>query len=133
MFKKLSAITLAALLLNTVGAGTIYARTQDDKQARHVEKVKDAVRRVGVGEKARVEVRLYDKTKLGGYVREAGADSFVVVDKKTGAANTVAYQQVKQIKGQNLSTGAQVAIGFGVAAALTVLVITLLHALPIMG
>jgi len=53
---------------------------------------------------------LRDKTKLKGYVQEIAEAHFVVIDDRTGAVTTVAYPQVKQIKGNSLSTGAKIAI-----------------------
>lgn len=38
------------------------------------------------------------------------------MDVKTGAATTVPYPQVKQVKGNNLSTGTKIAIGLGIVA-----------------
>ncbi|HXT62958.1 MAG TPA: hypothetical protein VN696_07980 [Pyrinomonadaceae bacterium] len=67
--------------------------------------------KLGTGTAARVEVKLRDKTKLRGYVEQVADDHFVVVDEKTGATTTVAYPQVKQVQGNNLSTGAKIAIG----------------------
>ncbi len=64
-----------------------------------------------------------DKTKLEGYVSAVGDDSFVVTDIKTGVATTVAYPQVKKVKGNNLSTGAKIAIGVGIAAVVLVVII----------
>lgn len=84
---------------------------------RRAEKVKAGVRKLGAGESARVNLKLRDGARLKGYVREAGEDSFVVVDRKTGAATTVSYEQVSQVKGDGLSTGAKIGIGFGIAAA----------------
>ena len=40
----------------------------------------------------------------------------------TGATTPVAYPQVKQIKGNNLSTNAKIAIGAGIAAAAFVII-----------
>ena len=87
-----------------------------------VEKVRESVRRLGTGETARVEVRLRDKTKLKGYIDEAGENSFVVVD-ASGASHTVLYPQVKKVKGNNLSTGARIAIGVAIVAAILTLAV----------
>ncbi|HEV3469965.1 MAG TPA: hypothetical protein VG148_11635, partial [Pyrinomonadaceae bacterium] len=84
--------------------------------------VREGVGRLGVGEGARVEVRLRDRRKLKGYVSEAGAEHFVVRDSR-GAATVVAYPDVAQVKGQNLSTGTKVAIGAGIAATAVILFI----------
>ena len=123
MFKKLLSIALAALLLNSIGIRLVYADSKEEKQARFVEKVKANVLKLGTGETARVKVRLRDKTKLEGYVSAIGEDDFTVTDLKTGAATTVTYPQVKSVKGNNLSTGAKIAIGVGIAAAVIFIIL----------
>jgi hypothetical protein len=72
------------------------------------------VSKLGTGPAARIQVKLRDKTKLKGYVSEAGEDSFVVVDEKTGATSRVPYPQVQQVKGNNHSRAVEIAIGVGV-------------------
>lgn len=47
---------------------------------------------------------------MKGYVQEIAEDHFVVVDDRTGLTTAIAYTQVKQVKGNNLSTGAKIAI-----------------------
>ena len=84
--------------------------------------MKRAVLSLGTGERALVKVGLRDGTRLEGYVAAAGDSSFTVVSTRTGAATAVAYPQVGQVKGHNLSTGAKVAIGVGIV----VLVIAIL-------
>lgn len=120
MLKKVLSLVLSGLLINAVAVSSPYARSQDE-QARNIEKVKENVRKLGVGEEARVEVKLHDGRKLKGYIQEAGEDNFTVIDSKYGTATTVAYSQVKQIQGRNRSTAAKVGInvakGVGVVAA----------------
>ena len=82
--------------------------------------------KLGTGAAAHVEVKLRDKTKLKGYVSEANEDSFVTVDEKTNATSTVAYSQVQQVKGNNLSTAAKIAIGVGVILLPIVIVVLLI-------
>ena len=89
--------------------------TDSEKETKLVEKVKAGITKLGTGPNARIEVKLRDKTKLRGYVSELSDGHFVVVDEKTGAATQVAYPQVKQVRGNNLSTGAKIAIGIGIA------------------
>ena len=122
MIKKFVSILLAVLLLNA-GMGTVYAKTNTEKEARYAEKVKQAIAKLGTGETALVKIKLRDKTKLEGFIRTIGDDSFGVTDIKTGVATTVAYPQVKQVKGNNLSTGAKIAIGVGIAVAILVVII----------
>ncbi len=65
MLKKVLSLMVAGLLINAVAFRSAYARPQDD-QARNIEKVKENVRKLGVGEDARVEVKLQDGRKLKG-------------------------------------------------------------------
>jgi len=60
-------------------------------------------------------IKLRDGKKLKGYVAQIADDHFVVVDVKTSAPTAVPYPQVKQVKGNNLSTGAQIAIAVIIA------------------
>lgn len=117
MFKQLVSLALVALLINLAGATPAYAATKAEKQARFAEKVKADVLKFGTGDAARVKIKLRDKTRLAGYISSSDGESFTVVDTKTGMATTVAYPQVKSVKGNNLSTGAKIAIGVGIAAA----------------
>jgi len=122
MIKKFVSLILAVLLLNA-GMGTVYAKPNTEKEARYAEKIKQAIAKLGAGETALVKIKLRDKTKLEGFVSAVGDDSFVVTDIKTGVATTVAYPQVKKVKGNNLSTGAKIAIGVGIAAVVLVVII----------
>jgi hypothetical protein len=123
MFKKLLSLSLIVLLTNLIGMTPVYASTKEEKQARFAEKVKLNVRKLGSGEAARVKVKLLDKTKLEGYISDAGEETFTVKNPKTGMATTIAYLQVKSIQGNNLSTGAKIAIGVGIAAAIIFIIL----------
>ena len=105
---------VVVILLNVSGVSSVYARSKEEQETRLAEKVKEGIHKLGTGAEARVAVKLRDKRKLKGYVSEAGEDSFVIVDEKTRASSTVTYSQVKQVKGNNVSTAAKIAIGVGV-------------------
>jgi hypothetical protein len=122
MFKKLLALSLVALLINLT-ALPAYAASKEEKEARFAEKVKANVMKVGTGEAARVKIKLRDKTKVAGYIKTADDEGFTVVDSKTGIATTIAYPQVKSVQGHNLSTGAKIAIGVGIAAAIIFIIL----------
>ncbi len=111
---------LAVLLFTTANVNIAYARSNEEKDARIAAKVKEGVSKLGVGKEAQVEVKLRNKTKLKGYISEAGEDSFVVINAKTGESSTVIYPSVKQIKGNNHSLGVQIAIGVAITAAILV-------------
>ena len=123
MWRRILSLVLVGLLIHCAGARVVYAGSKEEKQARFTEKVKSSIARLGTGEDARVQVKLQDKTKLKGYVGEAGGKDFVIVEPKTGATTRVAYAQVKQVTGHNLSTGAKVAIGLGIVAAVLVILL----------
>lgn len=113
MLKKYLAFVLISLL---VAIPSVGAKSKADKEAQQTEKIKTALLQLGTGQEARVSLKLKDKTKVAGYIRAAGAESLVVVDATTGAATTVPYPTITQVKGNNLSTGAKVAIVLGIVA-----------------
>ena len=123
MLKKVLSLALVALIINTAGAHPVFAASKAEKEARFIEKVRTGIGKLGTGADARVEVKLRDRTKLKGYVGEAGSESFVVVDAKTGAATTVPYAQVGRVRGNNYSTGVEIAIGIGLIVGIILLVV----------
>ena len=126
MFNRiLSFMLTGSMILTMATAPSVLAKSKAEKEAERAEKVKAGVARLGVGKEARIAVKLRDKTRVSGYISQADEDSFVVTDVKTGAATEVAYTDVTQAKGQNLSTGATIAIAVGLAVFVTMLVIYL--------
>jgi len=125
MFRKALSLVLVGFLFGVAGLRLAYAGAKEEKETRFAEKVKEGISKLGTGVEARVEVKLRNKTKLKGYVSEASEDSFVIVDEKTGTTSTVSYAQVKQVKGKNLSTAAEIAIGVGVILLPIVIVVLL--------
>jgi hypothetical protein len=120
MFKKVCSVVLSALLLQAA-AVPAFAATSAEKEARRAEKVRTQLAKLGTGTDARIRLVLRDKTKLEGYVSEAGASTFAVTD-RAGKTTTVDYSQVGKAQGHNLSTGAKVAIGIGIGAGITLLI-----------
>ena len=123
MLKKICRVVLAALLLQSVAVPAL-AKSAAEKEARRAEKVRTQLAKLGTGKGARVRLELRDKTKLEGYINEAGAESFVVTD-SAGKTTAVAYPQVRKAQGNNLSTGAKIAIGVGIGAGVTLLIVLL--------
>ena len=123
MFKRIIAAVLTGLLIQTLCLGTASATSKEEKQAQRVEKVRAGILKLGVGPDARVALKLRDRAKLAGYISSASDHSFVVTDLKTGDATTVAYHDVTQVKGNNLSTGASIAIGIAIGVGVTLLVL----------
>ena len=123
MFKKVVTVLLVTLVINLTGVRLAYADSNEEKQARFAEKIKANVLKLGTGGSTRVKVKLRDNAKLEGYLSDAGAETFTVTDRKTGVATTVAYPQVKSVQGNNLSTGAKIAIGVGIAATIIFIIL----------
>ena len=122
MLKKYLSLVLTVLMFQLIFCvQSLSASPPADKQ----EKVKEGISKLGVGKDALVEVKLRDKAILVGYVSEAKQDSFAITDAKTGTATTVAYADVAQVKGHNISTGAKIGIGIAIGFAVTALVIYL--------
>ena len=111
---KIAAVVLAALFLNLTFPSPVLAGGSPEKEARFAQKVQTEIAKLGTGPDARIDLKLRDKTKLKGYISQVGAESFVVIDDKTGSATTVTYPQVKQVRGNNLATGWKIAIGVGI-------------------
>lgn len=123
MYRKLVALFLVAVVINLAGVRLAYADSKEEKQVRFAEKIKANVLKLGTGESTRVKVKLRDQSKLEGFISDAGAETFTVTNRTTGVATVVAYPQVKSVQGNNLSTGAKIAIGVGVAAALIFIIL----------
>ena len=128
MFKKVCSVILSALLLQAA-AVPAFAATSAEKEAKRAEQVRTQLIKLGTGTDARIKLILRDKTKLEGFISEAGADTFNVTD-GAGKTTTVGYGQVGKAQGNNLSTGAKIAIGVGIGAGVTLLIffIWLAHA-----
>jgi hypothetical protein len=97
MLKRLFRVALAGLVLNFACSAPVFARGAQDKEAQRIAKVKKQLAELGTGPKAKVEVKLRDKTKRTGYVSEISADQFAVTDQKTNTATTLSYAQVEKV------------------------------------
>ena len=120
--RRITPILLVVLVTNIAYPSRAFAGTKPEKEAKFAQKIKSEIAKLGTGSNARVEVKLRDKTRLKGYISEVSNESFAVVDDKTGTATTVTYPQVKQVKGNNLSTGAKIAITIGIILAAAVII-----------
>lgn len=123
--KKILSLMLTLSLIHTCSSlSAVYAKSLSESEARLAEKVKSGITRLGTGPEARVKLKLRDGRRLEGYVSQINEDSFVVMDSRTNTATTVLYPQVKQVKGNNLSSGVKFAIG---VAVVVVLLLILFH------
>ena len=123
MIKKCLSILLIGLMLPFANLHSIKAQTNKGDNAANAEKIKANVTRRGTGEKARVNVKMLNGTKMKGFISQAGDDSFTLTDSKTKQTNTLAYSDVAQVKKPGLSTTSKILIGVGVGVAVTAVVI----------
>src|SRR5262245_66180914 len=92
MVKKITATTLGALLLLTVSlTKSTPAASRDKVDLKRTSQVKAGIAKLGLGEDARVAVKLRNKKLLGGYISQAGEETFVLTDLKTGESTTIQY------------------------------------------
>jgi hypothetical protein len=114
MLKKLFSIGLVVLLFHAGNSLFILDMVRASQSDPAADKVKAAVTKRGTGPKAKVTVKLKDKTKLKGFISNASGDSFTLSDSKTGQVRTLAYSDVAEVKKQDgLSLAAKIGIGVG--------------------
>jgi len=114
MLKKCLSLLLTVFVINLFLNAAAFANTKEDKEAKFAAKVKSEITKLGTGKDARIKVKLRDGTKLKGYVSQINENSFVVVDKKNGTPTEVPYPNVRQVKGNNLSSGVKIAIAIAI-------------------
>jgi hypothetical protein len=116
VLRKTVTLAIAGLLISmTFGLQSVSANTKVEPRTELTEKTRAGIHKLGVGKEARVEVKLQDKTKLKGYISEAGEISFTITDPITDASSVVPYATVTQVKGHNLTTRTKIIIGVAIA------------------
>jgi hypothetical protein len=125
MLKKILTMVLAGLLIQAFCVQPASASSKEEKLAQRTEKVRAGILKLGVGPDARVAIKLRNNVKLAGYISEVKDDSFLVTDLKTRSATAVAYGDVTQVKGNNISTGVKIAIGVAIGVGIAILVFAL--------
>lgn len=83
------------------------------------EKIKTKVAKMGTGEKAKAKIKLHSGEKLKGYISSAGENDFVLTDKKSGKATTIAYADVDEVGKPGMSQGTKIALIVVVAVVAT--------------
>lgn len=128
MLKRMLAIMLMGMLvtmtgsLRSVNAQSVQVAGRDDPRAATARR---DILKLGVGEDAKVEVKLRDNSKLKGYIGEAKEDSFTVVDSKNSSNQTVRYTEVEKVKKAKggFSMSSWMVLGAAVAGAVATWVI----------
>lgn len=113
MFEKYLPLALAVSIAYAGNTAPACAQSAGGKAAQLAERVKEGVLQLGDGPETYVRVGLRDKTVLSGYIDEANAASFTIIDELTGKPVTVSYSGVKRIMGLNSLTRVTIALGVG--------------------
>jgi len=114
--KRISCLLSLLLLLTPVAHVSAAGQKTSD-----LEHAKRSVAKLGVGSKARATITLNNGTKVKGYVYSAGDEEFVMRDRKTDAATTVHYADVKSVDDNRGHRNAMLAVIFvGIGAAVTI-------------
>jgi hypothetical protein len=125
LWKKLFSLALVMLLCHA-GDGLLLRNVRAGQGGTVGDKVKAEVAKRGTGTKAKVTVKLKDKTTLKSYINNASGDSFTLSDSKTGQLRTLAYSDVAEVKKQGgLSLPAKIGIGVGVTVGVLALVVAI--------
>lgn len=128
--RKLLSIVLIGLLVFFAASVQTPAQSSGQDEARAFEKIKAKIAKLGVGEKARAQIKLRNGQKIKGYISSNGQDDFAFADRKSGATTTVKYADVVEVKKPELSTGAKIAIGVGIGVGvLAILAVVVVHSL----
>ena len=122
MTKRCLSLILVGFLLSLVAGGQALARVPGKDQTPPVEKTKAKIAKLGVGEKARAEIKLRDGKTIKGYVSNAGTDDFRFTDRKTGQATTIAYGDVVEVKKPGLSKLTKIVIVAGIGIVVVALI-----------
>jgi hypothetical protein len=114
-------IIVLGLAVTMSSAGPAVAHSPFQEDAKTTAKVKAKIARIGVGEKARVRLKLRNGLKIRGDITSAGDDDFAFTDRETGKTTSVAYADVMEVKGPGrLSKGSKIAIAAGIGAGVAV-------------
>ena len=103
--KKIVMVVILGLLMNLIPLSTVMAQEKvQDKDLKHAEKIKKAVRDAGPTLDREVTVKLKDNTEFRGYIREIAEDHFVVIS-TSGALYSISYTQVEKFKANKRDVG----------------------------
>lgn len=118
--KRICSLIVASVMAISMIGNRSVAANSPEKEIQSIEKVKAAILQLGTGKASLVNITLRDKTKVVGYVSEIRDSSFVVTDMKSALDTTVAYPDVAQVKGNNLSTRTKIIIAAAIIAGVAI-------------
>jgi hypothetical protein len=125
MLRTLLSFMLVGLLMLGLNTAPVMA-LQGNDNAKAVDKLRLKVAKLGVGEKARVTVRMKDGTKIKGFITQAGTNDFSMRDRNTGDPRVILYSDVARIEdnsGHSTLRNVLIGVGIGVAGVITFIAI----------
>jgi hypothetical protein len=128
MFRTFLSLALVALLCQSLNAAPVVAAVtpQGNADAQTTEKIRLKVAKIGLGDKAKITVRMKDGRKVKGFITQAGANDFTVRDRKTGDPTLIVYGDVNKVednRGHSSLRNILIGVGVGAGALLAVLAI----------
>ena len=107
---------LIGLMILTTNFQTISAQQTTSNE---IEKVKAEVRK-RAGDGGKVVVKMKTGPKMEGFIGNILDESFDLTDPKTRQPTTIPYRDVAHVKKTGGSSGAKIALGIGIGAAIVV-------------
>lgn len=102
MKKIISGILICLVLNMTFYVSTANGNTNSKdsaKQAKMIGKLKSELNKIGVGKESKIEVKLYDGSKISGYLAEINEEDFAVTQ-SDDETKRVRYDRVRKAKGR---------------------------------
>jgi hypothetical protein len=124
MKHKLVAFSLAFILVLAPLARGVRAQAQAN-DARKTARVKSDISKRVAGRNTRVTIKLLSGAELKGRIEQADHERFTLTEDKTGKSVSLAYSEVRGVKGRGLGTGAKIGIIAAVTVGLLVTVVVL--------
>ena len=118
MKNHLTIILIGSLVFLASGGQTL-ARSSGKDKVLTVEAIKTKITKLGIGEKARAQIKLRNGQKIKGYVSNAGERDFALTDGKSGQTTTIAYADVVEVKKPGMSKRSKILIGVGIGIVAT--------------
>ena len=116
---KFAFVLITGIALLTHGSAIARPQSGSDR----VEEIKANVQKRTRNGKTDVKVEKFDGTKVKGKITQADDNGFTFVESETNRSSVIAYSDTKKVKGGGWPTSAKIAIGVGVAAAATLVVL----------
>lgn len=102
MRKIISGILICLVLNMTFYVSTATGNTNSKdtaKQAKMIGKLKSELNKLGIGKESKIEVKLYDGSKISGYLSEINEEDFAVTQ-NDDETKRVRYDRVRKAKGR---------------------------------